>query len=95
MPLAKTGEPLRVPGVRIVKLIKMFCAYILKSDADGTHYYGHTNDLIERLKKHTWVKSGIPKAGGLGELFIVSTLIPNQRPIKENYSSNQLKDIDT
>jgi putative endonuclease len=52
MPLAKTGEPLRVPGVRIVKLIKMFIVYILKSEIDGTHYYGHASDILERLKKH-------------------------------------------
>jgi putative endonuclease len=32
--------------------IKMFYTYILKSEVDGTHYYGHTSDLIERLKRH-------------------------------------------
>jgi putative endonuclease len=52
MPLAKTGEPLRVPGVRIVRFNKMFYTYILLSEVDGTHYYGHTSDLIERLKTH-------------------------------------------
>jgi putative endonuclease len=52
MPLAKTGDPSRGPGVRIVRFVKMFYTYILISEVDGTHYYGHTNDLIERLKKH-------------------------------------------
>ena len=30
----------------------MFYAYILKSEPDGSHYYGHTKDLQNRLKKH-------------------------------------------
>jgi len=30
----------------------MFYTYILLSEVDGTHYYGHTSDLIERLKTH-------------------------------------------
>ena len=30
----------------------MFYAYILRSLKDGTHYYGHTADMDERLKIH-------------------------------------------
>jgi len=30
----------------------MFFAYILKSEVDGTHYYGHSKDLEIRLKRH-------------------------------------------
>ncbi len=30
----------------------MFYTYILKSDKDNTHYYGHTKDLKRRLKEH-------------------------------------------
>ena len=30
----------------------MFYAYILQSELVETHYYGHTSDLIERLKWH-------------------------------------------
>jgi putative endonuclease len=29
-----------------------FFTYILKSELDGTYYYGHTKDLEGRLKKH-------------------------------------------
>jgi hypothetical protein len=42
----------RYGGVRIVKMgIEMFYAYILKSEVDGTHYYGHTSDLFEKIEK--------------------------------------------
>jgi putative endonuclease len=30
----------------------MFTAYILKSEKDGTYYYGSTKDLTARLKYH-------------------------------------------
>ena len=30
----------------------MFFTYILKSDKDGTFYYGHTKDMESRLAKH-------------------------------------------
>jgi putative endonuclease len=30
----------------------MFYTYILTSEVAETHYYGHTSDLFERLKKH-------------------------------------------
>ena len=30
----------------------MFFAYILKSEIDGSHYYGHCEDLDKRLKRH-------------------------------------------
>jgi len=30
----------------------MFWVYILQSELVGTHYYGHTSDLVERLKRH-------------------------------------------
>jgi putative endonuclease len=30
----------------------MFFAYILKSEKTGSHYYGHCEDLEERLKNH-------------------------------------------
>ncbi|MBI3502214.1 MAG: GIY-YIG nuclease family protein [Bacteroidetes bacterium] len=30
----------------------MFFAYILKSLKDGKYYYGHTNTLDERIKRH-------------------------------------------
>ena len=30
----------------------MFFAYILKSEVDGSHYYGHSKDLNSRLKRH-------------------------------------------
>ena len=30
----------------------MFFTYILKSLKDGKHYYGHTNNLVKRIKRH-------------------------------------------
>jgi putative endonuclease len=30
----------------------MFIVYILKSEQDGTFYYGHTQNLEKRLKEH-------------------------------------------
>ena len=30
----------------------MFFVYILKSEVDGTHYYGHCQDIDKRLKRH-------------------------------------------
>ncbi|MCL5004676.1 MAG: GIY-YIG nuclease family protein [Patescibacteria group bacterium] len=30
----------------------MFYVYVLKSKKDGELYFGHTNDLIKRLKEH-------------------------------------------
>ena len=30
----------------------MFFAYILKSQKDGKYYYGHTNDLVDRIQRH-------------------------------------------
>ena len=30
----------------------MFVVYILKSDKNGRHYYGHTKNLDNRLKLH-------------------------------------------
>ncbi|MTI40009.1 GIY-YIG nuclease family protein [Fulvivirga lutimaris] len=30
----------------------MFYTYILKSNSDNSHYYGHTKDLNNRLKDH-------------------------------------------
>ena len=30
----------------------MFVVYILKSEVDGTYYYGHTKDLDSRIKRH-------------------------------------------
>ncbi len=30
----------------------MFFTYILVSETDGTHYYGHTKDLDNRLHAH-------------------------------------------
>jgi len=32
--------------------MKSFVTYILKSQLDGTHYYGHSGDLDQRLKQH-------------------------------------------
>jgi len=34
----------------------MFYAYVLKSEKNGTHYYGHTHDLGARLKQHNFGK---------------------------------------
>ena len=30
----------------------MFSAYILKSDKSGKYYIGHTENLVERLRRH-------------------------------------------
>ena len=32
--------------------MKMFFAYIIRSDLDGSHYYGHCEDLDIRIKRH-------------------------------------------
>ncbi|WP_350097571.1 GIY-YIG nuclease family protein [Imperialibacter sp.] len=40
----------------------MFFTYILKSEVDQTHYYGHSNNLLERLKKHNGGKVRSTKA---------------------------------
>ncbi len=39
--------------------ISMYSTYILKSEKTGTYYYGHSIDLIKRLKRHNsgFVKS--------------------------------------
>lgn len=29
-----------------------YCAYMIKSESSGRHYYGHTSDLKERMKSH-------------------------------------------
>jgi putative endonuclease len=55
-----------VPGVRIPlspqdrRAMKCF-AYILKSEYDGTYYYGSTQNLNERLKIHNLGKSSYTK----------------------------------
>ncbi len=33
-------------------IVKMFFAYILKSEVDGSHYYGHSKEVNLRLKRH-------------------------------------------
>jgi len=43
----------------------IFYTYILKSQIKMTHYYGHTENLVQRLKRHNAgnvrsTKSGIP-----------------------------------
>ena len=30
----------------------MFSAYILRSEKAGSHYYGHSSDLKQRLERH-------------------------------------------
>ena len=50
MPLAKTGDPSRGPGVLIN--CKVFYVYILQSEQTGTYYYGSTKDLVARLNRH-------------------------------------------
>ncbi|WP_339815524.1 GIY-YIG nuclease family protein [uncultured Imperialibacter sp.] len=40
----------------------MFFTYILKSEVDQTHYYGHSSNLLERLKKHNGGKVRSTKA---------------------------------
>jgi len=32
--------------------MKQFHVYILKSEMDGSHYYGHSADLMKRLANH-------------------------------------------
>ena len=40
----------------------MFFAYILKSELDGSHYYGHCEDFEKRLKRHNAGKVRSTKA---------------------------------
>jgi putative endonuclease len=67
MPSAKTDSPSRGSGVRKVGwkrgyICKMFYAYFLQSEKDGSHYYGHSKDLDNRLKKHNQGKVRYTKA---------------------------------
>ena len=39
-------------GKALVKVYTMFVAYILRSERDGTYYYGSTENLEKRLKEH-------------------------------------------
>ena len=41
----------------------MYVAYVLRSQSHGRHYYGHTKDLVERLKKHNGRKVRSTKTG--------------------------------
>ena len=41
----------------------MFYTYILKSDMNGKHYYGHTKNPDNRLKKHNCGKVRSTKSG--------------------------------
>jgi putative endonuclease len=29
-----------------------YCAYMIKSESSGRHYYGHTSDLKDRMNSH-------------------------------------------
>jgi len=40
----------------------MYTVYILRSEKHGRNYYGHTNDLSSRLKKHNTGKVRSTKA---------------------------------
>ena len=40
----------------------MYYAYVLKSEAAGRHYYGHTAELEKRLKAHNQGKVRSTKA---------------------------------
>ncbi|TVR30241.1 MAG: GIY-YIG nuclease family protein [Balneolaceae bacterium] len=40
----------------------MYYTYILKSEMSYSHYYGHTSDLITRLKRHNAGKVRSTKA---------------------------------
>jgi putative endonuclease len=41
----------------------MFTVYILKSEVTHKHYYGHTKDLLQRLKAHNSGKVRSTKSG--------------------------------
>ncbi|TVQ04955.1 MAG: GIY-YIG nuclease family protein [Balneolaceae bacterium] len=40
----------------------MFYAYILRSEKNGSHYYGHCSELNKRLKRHNAGKVRSTKA---------------------------------
>jgi putative endonuclease len=49
----------------------MFYTYILKSKLHGTHYYGHTKDLENRLKIHNGGKVRSTKSKRPWEIIYV------------------------
>ena len=59
----KTVEDSRPPGVRIPPSPQMkFYTYILKSQKFNRYYYGHSQNLSERLKIHNYGKVRSTKA---------------------------------
>lgn len=50
MPMAKIEDRARGPGVLVA--LWMFYVYVLQSETSKTHYYGHSIDLDNRLKRH-------------------------------------------
>ena len=62
IPSGKTVEA-RVCGefFKHIEVI-LYCAYILQSEKKLTHYYGHSSDLENRLKKHNAGKVRSTKA---------------------------------
>ncbi len=67
----------------------MFFVYILKSDIDGTYYYGHTADLKMRLKAHN---SGKARSTNHGKSIIRKNLRLSPRLIKGKCFLRQLMD---
>ncbi|MGN8225667.1 GIY-YIG nuclease family protein [Gracilimonas sp. BCB1] len=41
-----------------------FYAYMIKSESNGKHYYGHTSDINERLKSHNSTQNKYTRGKG-------------------------------
>jgi len=71
-----------------------YFAYILKSDYDGTYYYGSTKYLKERVKVHNSGKSRYTiKEEDLGNYIILKSLIPEMKLQSRKRSLKALMDI--
>jgi len=75
IPSGKTVEA-RVSGVFFKHIeVSLYYAYILQSEMNGSHYYGHTGDLENRLKKHNAGRVRSTKAYRPWKLFYFEELL--------------------
>ncbi len=55
------GSAEGIPAGESLPNVMIYYAYILKSNYDGTYYYGSSSDVISRLKAHNKGKSRYTK----------------------------------
>ncbi len=70
----------------------MFKAYMIQSITSGKHYYGHTNDIIDRMERHNTDRSSATKGRGPWKLIATSDFLTKGEAMSFELKLKKCKD---